>query len=106
MSEKMDQEKSVGSISGFSDFVRKLEDRLADGDKRMCAIEKELKDQTETLGELRELLTLGKNGLRVLGWLGGGVVWVAKAVTAVGAAGGAVYLMWYQLTHGGNLPPR
>jgi hypothetical protein len=91
------------------DFKKIVLQRLDDGGKRMDSIEKSMESrfnkQDEALSELLELFQLGKNGLKVLGWLGGGLVWAAKAVAALGAAGGAIYVLWYQFTHGGQLPP-
>lgn len=83
------------------------EQRLQDGDERMARIEAQLLENTEltrsmagTVIEMRELLELGRNGMKVLNFIGRAAVWagkVAAACTAIAAA-------WYAFTHGGRPP--
>ncbi len=62
----------------------------------------DLKRNTETTDEVREVLDVGRNGLKVLGWLGGGAKWVGTLATAALAVYGALYAIF----HGGQMPPK
>lgn len=65
--------------------VAEIGGRLQKGDRRMGAIETDLKLNTSTTLEIRDLLTAAKGAFRVLGWIGVGVKWVGGlAATAVG----------------------
>ena len=77
-----------------------IEDRLDRGSDRMKAIELELRDNTATTKEVRELLELGRNGFKVLGWIGTAARWVA----AIAAAAAAVWGLFH-LGDGGGRPP-
>lgn len=77
-----------------------IEDRLDKGSKRMQDLRNELAANTVITNEVRELLEVGKNGLKVLGWIGVGAKWV-------GAIAGALVAVWsliYAATHNGQLP--
>lgn len=61
-----------------------LNDRLDRGAEKMSglsdevnALRGELKANTETTVEVRDLLDVGRGGLRVLGWIGHAARWVA-----------------------------
>jgi hypothetical protein len=71
----------------------------ADALTKMAA---ELKANSETTNEVRELLALGRNGLKVLGWLGSAAKWLSTIATAALA----VYGAFYAITHGGQMPPK
>jgi hypothetical protein len=77
-----------------------IEDRLDRGSDRMKAIELELRDNTATTKEVRELLELGRSGLKALGWFGKAVKWIGGLF----AAGGAIWSAIYMATHGGKPP--
>jgi hypothetical protein len=77
-----------------------IEDRLDRGSERMKALELELQANTATTREVRELMELGRNGFKVLGWLGGAAKWLG----GLAAAGGAIWTAFYMATHGGKPP--
>lgn len=85
-----------------------IEARLERGDKRMGAIETDLRAntaatqaQTETLTEVRKLLETGRAAFRLADWFGKGVRWLGGIAAAVAAIWAAIYA----LTHGGKPPP-
>ena len=97
----------------WAEMARRIDERFAAGSRRMdglqgqlTAMSGDLQANTTVTTEVRDILTLGKNGFKVLGWLGSGVIWTAKAVGALSAAGLAVYSAWYAFAHGGTLPPK
>ncbi len=59
--------------------------RLDAGGERMTAIESELKTNSETTKEIRDLLEAVQFGMRVIGWLGFAVEWLAKILVAAGS---------------------
>lgn len=74
------------------------EDRLAAGDERMARIEAAVLENTEltrdmagTVHEMRELLELGRSGIRVLNFIGKAAVWVGKIAAAGSAIAGLIY---------------
>jgi hypothetical protein len=77
-----------------------IQDRLDRGSDRMKALELELRANTATTNEVRELLVLGRSGFKVLGWFGKAVKWVG----GIFAAGGAIWSAIYMATHGGKPP--
>lgn len=50
--------------------------------------------------EVVDILKAAKGAIKVLGW----VAVIAKWLGVLAAAGSAIYLMWHQITHGGQLP--
>lgn len=62
-----------------------IEDRLDRGSDRMKAIEVELRENTDTTKEVRELLEVGRSGFKVLGWIGVAAKWLGGVAVAVGA---------------------
>jgi len=83
------------------------ERRLQDGDDRMERIEVALRENTAltrdmagTVLEMRELLELGRNGMKVLNFIGRAAVWAGKVAAACTALAAA----WYAFTHGGRPP--
>ena len=55
----------------------------------------------ERVDEVHEVLVTIKGALRALGWL----ATCAKYIAYVLGLGSAIWLMWYQATHNGNVPP-
>lgn len=74
--------------------------QLANGDLRMTAIEAGLKTNTELTSDVKALLEAARMGLKVIGWLGSVVVWIAK----IAAAMGTLYGAWQLIKHGN--PPK
>lgn len=73
-----------------------IEKRLERGSERMAAIEMGMAENTRITRDVHELLELGRNGLRVLGYLGVAARWVGGIAAAVAAVFGA----WHA-THDG-----
>lgn len=79
------------------------EERLTAGDERMARIEAALEENTEltrdmagTVSEMRDLLELGRSGIRVLNFIGKAAVWIGK----IAAAGSAIAALFYALKAG------
>jgi len=77
-----------------------IEGRLDRGSDRMRSIELELRENTTTTREVRDLLEIGRSGFKVLGWFGKAVKWFG----GLAAAGGALWTAIYMATHGGKPP--
>lgn len=84
-----------------------IEARLDRGSQNMSEIRAdvsglraELAGNTEVTNEVRELLEAGKNGLKVLGWIGVGAKWLG----GIAAALTALWTLLYAITHNGQLP--
>lgn len=73
---------------------------LQRGDTRMGSLETELKGNSAVTAEVRDILSVAKVGLRVLGGVGMLVRWCGY----VAAACAAIYSAWYIATHGGKPP--
>lgn len=93
----------------IADRLRAIDERLDRGAlkmdqqaKQLSTMSAELKRNSATTNEVRELLDVGKAGLKVLGWLGAGAKWLAPIATMCVA----VYSFWYAVFHGGQLPPK
>jgi hypothetical protein len=82
-----DGDDGVPSRLSPEEWQAVIEHRLRRGSERMAALERGLSANTELTAEIRDLLELGRNGLRVLGYLGA----VARWVAAVVAAGATLY---------------
>lgn len=72
--------------------IQRIEQQLAEGARRMAALEAgqrrmraELAANTSVTTEIRDLLTVGKSGLRIGGWVGSFVKWAGGI--AAGVAG-------------------
>lgn len=76
--------------------------RFKEIDDRMKAMELELRENTRTTREVRELMELARSGFKVLGWFGSFVKWVG----GLSAAAVAIWGLVYTFTHGGQLPPK
>lgn len=88
----------LGPIRERLDRGAKKMDGLTDG---LAEMRSELKSNTETTVEVRELLAVGKGGLRVLGWFGAFAKWVAGIAGAVLA----VYAVVHAFKTGTPVPP-
>lgn len=84
-----------------------INERLDRGAEKMDAmsssigeIRAELASNTITTNEVRELLDVGRNGLKVLGWIGIGAKWAGGVSTAILA----LWTAFYAATHNGQLP--
>ena len=91
------------------DRLNAIEGRLERGSDRMDAIERALKANTEATlegnrdaREVLEIFQAVKGGIKVLGWIGAMVKWLAPLATLCFAA----YSAFYAMTHGGQLPPK
>ena len=73
---------------------------LQRGDTRMGSLEAALTGNSAVTAEVRDILSVAKMGLRVLGGVGMLVRWCGY----VAAAGAAIYSAWYMATHGGKPP--
>lgn len=67
-----------------------MEERLARGDSRMGALERNLLANTVATEEIRAIVVMGKGFFRVMGAIGSMTKWVLT----MGAAIGAVYAAW------------
>ena len=63
---------------------------------------RELALNTATTEQVRDLLDVGRSGLRVLGWLGAVARWLGYVASGIAAVWAAIYA----ITHGGHLPPK
>jgi len=70
------------------------------GEARMGNIETELRANSATTVEVREILSTAKAGFKVLGGIGTLVRWAGY----LAAAGATIYTAWHMLTHGGKPP--
>ena len=70
------------------------------GDARLGSVEIELKANSATTAEVRDILQTGKAGLKVLAGLGSLLRWAGYLATA----GAALYVGWHMITHGGKPP--
>lgn len=86
--------------------IREITSRLDAGSRRMLAIEAELKEHkkelalnTEVTTEIRDILRMGRAGLRVLGGLGSIAKWLG------GIAAAALSIWGFVQTIKSGLPP-
>ena len=93
--------------------LRAIDERLDRGAEKMdqqsealANLTSELKRNSETTDEVRQLLDLGRSGLKVLGWLGSGAKFLGALVGTFATAALAVYGLFYAITHGGQMPPK
>jgi hypothetical protein len=67
--------------------------------KENTAVTLETRDKVD---EVHDLLQTMKGAIKALGWIGT----VAKWVGIVAGATSAVLVVWYQVTHGGEMPKK
>jgi len=77
-----------------------IELRLNCAEKRMESMERKIDTNTTIISEVRELMEVGRLGLRVLGWMGVLVKWLGT----IAAAAMAIYAAIAAITHGGDVP--
>ena len=65
--------------------------RFSELEARMKALEVELRENTTTTREVRELMEVARSGFKVLGWLG----IAAKWITAIAGAAAALWALWH-----------
>lgn len=64
-------------------------------DQRLADLERTVAQSTKVLCEVRDLLELGRAGLRLLGYAERIVVWLAKVGAALALVGAAIYAIRY-----------
>lgn len=80
--------------------MQAIERCLQTGEHRMGGIEAELRTNSTTTTEVRDILDTAKVGLRALGAIGTLVRWAGY----LAAAGAALYTGWHMITHDGKPP--
>jgi len=79
----------------LTERVETMEERLARGDSRMGAIERDIRDNTEATREVLEIVLMGKSFFRVLGHVGTAIKWISTTAAACAA-------LWAIWTHRGG----
>lgn len=79
----------------MSEFADTVPGTLDDIKNRVARLERAVAENTDITRDVRDMLTAG----RVM-------VKAAKVLGAVAAAGSAMWIAFYQLTHGGHPPGR
>lgn len=90
----------IEQLADVAVTMQEVKDCLQKGDNRMASLETELTTNSTVTAEVRDILSVAKVGLRVLGGVGVLVRWVGY----LAAAGAAIYSAWYMATHGGKPP--
>jgi hypothetical protein len=86
--------------------IERIDERLDKGSARMDDMQRELSANTTVTTEVRDLLELGRAGFKVFGFLGKAGMALARFFAFLGPAAGFLYLVYYAMTHGGQLPPK
>ena len=73
---------------------------LKQGDSRMASLETELSTNSDITTEVRDILSVAKVGLRVLGGVGVLVRWAGY----LAAAGASIYAAWHMVKYGVKPP--
>jgi hypothetical protein len=76
--------------------MREMRDCMSKGEGRMSAIEVELKTNSATTTEVRDILSTARGAFRLFGWIGMAVKWLGGIAGAIGA----LYVAAYSITHG------
>lgn len=84
----------------LADRITDMEAQLGAGANRMTAMERDLKANTETTMEVRDILGAAKGAFRFFNLLGLGLKWLG----GLAGAGVALYTVWHMVTHGGKPP--
>lgn len=92
--------RPVDSRSLRVDRRQNVSDDLQQLTKRIETIETEMRANTGITREVRDLMELGRSGLRVLGWVGTAVKWFGGIAAAIAA----IYAAWHAIINGG--PPK
>ena len=77
-----------------------VRDGIKAGNTRIGALEGELRDNSAVTTEIRDILSVAKVGLRVLGGVGTLVRWAGY----IAAAGVSLFAMWQAIRNGGPKP--
>lgn len=93
---------TVARLDGIDDRLDRGSRKMQEQADAIDLMRGELAANTVITTEVRELLALGRNGLKVLGWLGSFI----KLAGALATAGLALYAAFYALTHDGRMPPK
>lgn len=98
--------------SGHQQRLAAIDERLDRGAARfdelqraVAELQRAMRENTEITTEVRDLLQLGRAGLRLLGIVGQVIRWIAMVAGGAVAIWGACYAVLYAVTHGGHLPP-
>ena len=81
--------------------MRGVQSCMQVGETRMTGLENELKNNSATTTEVRDILNTARGAFKFFGYVGVVTKWLA----AMAAAGYGAYKLWYMITHGGALPP-
>lgn len=84
----------------LADRITDMEAQLGAGEQRMAAIERDLRENTETTKEVRDILGAAKGAFKFFNVLG----LVLKWLGGLAGAGVALYTVWHMATHGGKPP--
>lgn len=84
----------------LADCITQLQAQVAEGADRMAAVERELRTNTETTLEVRDILGAAKGAFKFFNGLGLVLKWVGGLATAAVA----VYTLWHMANHGGKPP--
>ena len=84
----------------ISEALALMQSRLNSGGARMKRIEDELKANSATTAEIRDVLAAARMGFKVLGGLGVAAKWLG----VLAAAAVSIYTAIYAATHGGATP--
>lgn len=84
----------------LADRITDMEMQLGAGSERMAAIERDLKANTETTMEVRDILGTAKGAFKFFGALGVVLKWLG----GLAGAAVAIYTVVHMATHGGKPP--
>lgn len=90
----------IEQLADVAVTMQDVKDCLQKGDRRMGSLETELRDNSAVTAEVRDILSVAKVGLRVLGGVGVLVRWAGY----LAAAGASLYAAWHMIKHGGKPP--
>jgi hypothetical protein len=76
--------------------MRDMRDCMSKGEGRMSAIEAELKMNSATTAEVRDILSTARGAFRLFGWIGVAVKWLGVIAATISA----LYVAAYTVTHG------
>jgi hypothetical protein len=94
------------ALEYLANCISRIDERLDKGSDRMDEMQRELSANTTVTTEVRDLLEMGRAGIKVLAFIGKAGMALARFFAFLGPAAGFLYLAYYALTHGGQLPPK
>jgi hypothetical protein len=77
-----------------------VDERLGNMDKKIDANTEVTVETKQRVDEVHEILMTIKGALKAMGWLARGAKWVSAFLGLVSA----IWLLWYQATHSGDVP--